>query len=180
MTTITFVTGNAGKFREASAIIPTLERKDLDLPELQELDPHVIIQAKLDAARQQHAGGLVVEDTSLYVDGLNGLPGPLIKWFLDRLGVEGIAEMVERMGRGAEAEARCIVGFLAEGGVEPVFFEEGMKGSIVTPRGDGGFGWDRLFQPEGTDRTLGELTVDEKNAISSRARAFSKFRNTLE
>ncbi|MBP9750125.1 MAG: non-canonical purine NTP pyrophosphatase [Candidatus Pacebacteria bacterium] len=46
-----------------------------------------------------------------------------------------------------------------------------MRGTIVAPRGDGGFGWDRLFQPEDSKKTLGELTFEEKNAISIRAQA---------
>lgn len=170
---ITFITGNAGKFREASVIVPGLVQKELDLPEIQELDPHVVIRAKLTEARKHLTkGAIVVEDTSLYIDALGGLPGPLIKWFLDRLKPEGIAELVENLGKGNTAEARCVVGYLAEDSDEPQFFEGVMRGAIVTPRGDNGFGWDVIFEPQGSDRTLGELSFDEKNVISIRAQAF--------
>jgi len=173
---ITFITGNAGKFKEASAIVPGLVQQDLDLPEIQELDPHAVIAAKLDEARKHLTeGALVVEDTSLHIDALGGLPGPLIKWFLDRLRAEGIAELVEKLGKGSTAEARCVVGYLAEGSVEPQFFEGTMRGTIVAPRGENGFGWDVIFQPEGSAKTLGELSFDEKNVISIRAQAFGAF-----
>ena len=177
MSAITFLTGNTGKFQEARAIVPELVQKELDLPEIQSLDPHVVIRAKLEEARKHGVhGDIVVEDTSLYIEALNGLPGPLIKWFLESLGVKGIAELVEKLGKSAGAEARCIVGYLPEGASEPVFFEGTMHGTIVAPRGTGGFGWDTLFQPEGSTRTLGEYTFDEKNAVSIRARAFEGLR----
>jgi len=170
---ITFITGNSGKFKEAQAIIPALVQQDVDLPEIQELDPHAVIRAKLEEARKHLTkGALVVEDTSLYIDALGGLPGPLIKWFLDRLKAEGIAELVEKLSKGNTAEARCVVGYLAQGAKEPQFFEGSMHGSIVAPRGDNGFGWDVIFQPDGSKKTLGELTFDEKNVISIRAQAF--------
>ncbi|MBP9750126.1 MAG: hypothetical protein KBD21_05350 [Candidatus Pacebacteria bacterium] len=114
MQPITFLTGNAGKFKEAQAILPELVQLDVDLSEIQSLHPREVIVAKLDEARKRGvAGAIVVEDTSLYIDALGGLPGPLIKWFLNRLKAEGIAELVEKLGKGNTAEARCIVGYLA-------------------------------------------------------------------
>lgn len=52
--------------------------------------------------------------------------------------------------------------------------EEVLQGTVVAPWGDGGFGWDALFQPNGSDRTLGECTRVEKNAVSIRAQEFEK------
>lgn len=173
MHTITFLTGNAGKFREAQAIIPSLVRRDIDLAELQSLDPREVITAKLEEARRQGVqGDIVVEDVSLYLDALGGFPGPLIKWFLACLKAEGIAELVQTLGKGNAARAQCLVGYLAKDAHEPQFFESTLHGTIVAPRGAGGFGWDVIFQPDASDRTLGELTLEEKNAISVRAQAF--------
>ncbi len=180
MRSITFITGNNGKFKEAQAIMPALVQQDVDLPEIQSLDPHAVIAAKLEEARKHGvAGDIVVEDTSLSIDALGGLPGPLIKWFLDRLKPEGIAELVHKLGKGNTAEVRCLVGYLAAGIDEPRFFEGSMRGTIVAPRGTGGFGWDRLFQPDGSDKTLAEHTFEEKNAVSMRARAFGECLATL-
>ena len=83
---IRFITGNPNKFAEARTVMPDIEMLDMDLPELQEIDPQEIIRAKLDEAVRRlvprHGGGLVVEDTSLFLRCLGGLRGPLIKWFL--------------------------------------------------------------------------------------------------
>jgi inosine/xanthosine triphosphate pyrophosphatase family protein len=78
---IQFITGNKNKFAEAQKIISNLEQLDVDLPEIQEIDAKKVIEAKLQEARNLFEGEFVVEDTSLYLDCLNGLPGPLIKWF---------------------------------------------------------------------------------------------------
>ena len=61
-----FITGNTGKFEEVKSLIPFLQQKDIDLPEIQELDPQKIITAKLQEAQKHVQGGVIVEDTSLY------------------------------------------------------------------------------------------------------------------
>lgn len=98
--TLYFVTGNAKKFAEAKMVLPDLEQLDIDLPEIQSLDPQEILRYKLDAAIKSsptllsQGGSIVVEDTSLVFDAWNGLPGPLIKWYLDSVGDRGIWNMI--------------------------------------------------------------------------------------
>lgn len=176
--TVRFITGNANKFAEARTIVPDLEMLDLDLPELQEIDPHEIIRAKLSEAVRRHGGGLVVEDTSLYLRCLGGLPGPLIKWFLKTMGSAGIHAIAEKFGDDV-ATAKTIVGYAdAEGRTE--FFEGVVSGRIVAPRGTTAFGWDPIFLPDGRDKTFAEMTKAEKNAISMRRRAFEKLKLALD
>ena len=74
-----FITGNKGKLLEVQSILGDVTALDIDLAEIQSLDAHEIIKAKLDEARKHHNGQFIVEDTSLYFEALNGLPGPLIK-----------------------------------------------------------------------------------------------------
>lgn len=83
---IYFITGNKNKFEEVRAILPDAEQLDIDLPEIQEIDAHGIIRAKLHAAFAHEEGEFIVEDLSFYLECLNGLPGPLIKWFLKTIG----------------------------------------------------------------------------------------------
>ena len=78
--TIFFITGNQGKLREVRELLPDIQGIELDLTEIQELDATKIIRAKLAEAQKSHAGRFIVEDTSLYLDDMNGLPGPLVKW----------------------------------------------------------------------------------------------------
>ena len=59
-----------------------LEQFDIDLPEIQEIDAHKVVKAKLEAALAHHEGPFIVDDVSVRCGALNGLPGPFIKWFL--------------------------------------------------------------------------------------------------
>ena len=82
-----FITGNKGKLEEARSILSDIEvdikHIELDLPEIQDISPENIIIAKLEEAFKQKTGVcFIVDDTSLHMDCLNGLPGPLAKWFL--------------------------------------------------------------------------------------------------
>lgn len=172
-----FITGNAGKLAEAKALIPQIEGLEIDVPEIQSLDSHKIIKAKLMAAREKHAGELVIEDTSLYIDDMNGLPGPFIKWFLESVGPAGIYKIAESLGS-CRATARTIAGYVDKTD-KIMFFEGEVKGELVAPRGEGGFGYDTIFQPDGYDQTFAEMGLEEKNKISNRKQAFSKLAEHL-
>lgn len=178
MTNLTFITGNANKFKEVKAYFPDVAQLDLDLPEIQELDAHVIVRTKLEAAAPHHVGAMMIEDTSLYFDGLNGLPGPLSKWFLKTVGAPGLYKMCEAFGNFA-AEARTIIGYRSEAG-EITFFEGATRGTIVPPRGTSSFGWDAIFLPDGLEKTYFELTTEEKNAVSQRGKALKKLSAFLQ
>ena len=169
---ITFITGNKNKFDEAKKIIPDLEQSAVDLTEIQSIDPKEIIVHKLNEAKKLMKGNLVVEDTSLYFEGLNGLPGPFIKWFLKTVGNEGLAKMVEPFNNN-RAEAKVIIGFQTENGYTE-FFEGSIKGQVVKPRGDKGYGWDPIFMADGMNKTFAELTIEEKAKVSMRGTAFKK------
>lgn len=175
---IYFITGNVDKFKEAKAILPDLELLNLDLPEIQELDPHKIIEAKIQAAFGHNSGEFVVEDGSLTSESLGGLPGPFAKWFLKALGVKGLYEIFRKLGDN-EVEVKVIVGY-ARNNVDIHYFEGAIKGKIVSPRGENGFGWDPVFQPHGFDKTFAEMTSGEKNSVSMRKIAFTKLKEFLE
>ncbi len=172
-----FITGNPNKFAEAQAILPQLEQLEIDLPEIQELDPHKIIEAKLQAAFVHQAAEFIVEDTSLYFEGLNGLPGPLIKWFLQALGTEGLARLALQSGN-AKVVAKTIIGY-AKNPEQIEFFEGSIEGTVCLPRGTTTFGWDPIFLPNGYHHSFAEMSREEKNTISMRRLAFEKLRTFL-
>jgi len=174
---IYFLTGNKNKLEEAKAIMPEIEGKEIDLPEIQEIDPKKIIEEKLKAASKIIEGNLMVEDNSLYLEAIEGLPGPLIKWFMKTIGNEGLVSIANKLGN-YEAEAKVWIGYLSEGKTE--FFEGSIKGKIVGPRGENGFGWDAIFEVEGTGKTFAEMTTEEKNAISMRKIALEKLKTFLK
>ena len=170
-----FITGNKGKYDEVKSILGNVEQLEMDLPEIQSIDAHDIIKAKLLEAKKHGKGEYIVEDTSLYMDCLNGLPGPLIKWFLKTIGNEGLYKIADKMGDYG-AEARTIVGYSS--GEEIRFFEGSVKGEITEPKGTG-FGWDPIFKPDGFEKTFGEMTKEEKNGISMRRKALNKLKEFI-
>lgn len=172
-----FITSNQNKFEEIKVILGDVERLDIDLPEIQDIDAKTIIRAKLLEALNHRNGEFVVEDTSLYLECLKGLPGPLIKWFLKTIGRDGLASLAEKLGSD-KAEARTIVGY-AKNREEIKFFEGSISGRIVNPAGESNFGWDPIFQPDGYDMTFAEMTREEKNKISMRKIAVEKLKNHI-
>ncbi len=178
---IYFITSNKGKFLEARSIVPGLEQLSIDLPEIQHIDARAVIKAKLEKAFEladmPDSSGFVVEDTSLYMDCLNGLPGPLIKWFIKALGNEGLSGIAERLGND-RARATTIVGY-ARNLHDIHYFEGSVSGRVVRPRGSNGFGWDAIFQPDGFRKTFAEMSMEEKNSMSMRKQAFKKLADFL-
>lgn len=172
-----FITGNKNKFAEVRAVIPYVEQLEIDLDEIQETDARAIIEHKMREALKHHPGPFMIEDTSLYIESLNGLPGPLIKWFMQKLGVDGISALVDKY-ENRKAEAKTLIGY-ARNPSEIYFFEGSIKGEIVRPSGETSFGWDPIFKPEGYDKTFQQMTREEKNAISMRRIAAQKLEEFL-
>lgn len=175
---INFITGNANKFAEVSAVLMDVKQLDIDLPEIQSLDPKEIITAKLYAALEHVSGDVLVEDTSLYLEGLHGLPGPLIRWFLKAMGRDGLAKLTLSSGND-RAVAKTVMGY-ADHKREIHFFEGSISGRIVMPLGETSFGWDPIFQPDGHDITFAEMGFEEKNKISMRRQAAQKLQDFLD
>ena len=173
-----FITGNKNKFEEVATILPEVEQLDIDLPEIQEIDPHEIIKAKLTEAFKHTSGEFIVEDTSLYFDSLNGLPGPLIKWFMKTIGNKGLADIAEKLGN-PKAQAKTMIGY-AKDKDDIHFFEGVVEGRIVQPQAPSGFGWDPIFLPDGHTKTFAEMDKSEKNEISMRRMALDKLREFLD
>ena len=173
-----FITGNEKKFGEVKLMLPGVLQLDIDLPEIQSTDGKKIVEAKLMEAVKYHEGEFIVKDTGLYLKGLNGLPGPFIKWFLDKLGTEGVYRLAEKIGI-FEAEAKAVVGYLNKN-KEIHFFEGIIEGELVPPRGEKIFGWDPIFKPKGDDRTFSEMSREEKNEISHRRVAIARLKDYLD
>jgi inosine triphosphate pyrophosphatase len=111
---------------------------------------------------------LIVEDTSLVFHAWNGLPGPLVKWYLQTVGDKGIWQMIYSFAD-KSASAICTIGY--SDGQKIEFFEGVVTGTIVEPTIDSHFGRDALFQSDGFDKTFAAMTKEEKNAVSHRGKA---------
>jgi len=178
-----YLTGNEGKFRDAKSIIPEIEKLEIDLPEIQEINPKKIIEAKLIEAKLIEAnklkkGRFIISDGSLYLEAIPGLPGPLIKWFEKTIGNLGLFQLAKNMGN-FSAYAKVIIGYMND--MDKInYFEGEIKGKIVKPRGSNGYGWDEIFQPSGFKKTFAEMTIEEKNKISHGRIALEKLREYLK
>lgn len=180
---LVFVTSNPGKAREASALLGrAVAARALDLPEIQSLDFREVARAKAIVAAHALGVPVLVEDSGLAIAGWGGFPGPLTKWItMGVLGQEGLAKMLDGFSdRSAEAVSVLAIARPGDRETDVVVAEGRVKGSIALhPRGENGFGWDVLFIPEGEIRTFAEMTIDEKNSVSHRARAFQELRRLL-
>jgi len=180
---LTFITGNSGKLAEVQAFLPFVVGKNIDLPEIQEIDLQNIVEEKLRSAVALHNGSVMVDDTALYLDcfasknGEHGLPGPLIKWFLKTVTNSGLAAVAQKL-ENKKATARTIIGY-CENKKDFHFFEGVVDGSVIPPQGTSGFGWDHIFVPEGYTKTFAKMG-EKKNEVSPRSLAVNQLKNFLK
>lgn len=123
------------------------------------------------------------EDTGLEVEALRGAPGVRSARFAgsQRNNEDNIALLLQKMeGRESRsARFRTIISFFYKG--EEHRFEGICNGRITEEKkGEKGFGYDPVFIPDGADKTFAEMTMEEKNRYSHRAKAFQKFMLFLE
>ncbi len=172
---ITIVTGNAGKAAEVAAFFAGIEEVSavkLDLPELQSSSLEEIARQKAQQAYDILQRPLIVDDTGLFVEALNGFPGPYAAYVQDTIGNAGLLALL------SDTEERCayfetVIAFADETGIRA--FSGRVYGSITKiPRGCGGFGYDPVFLAG--DKTLAEMTTEEKNHVSHRANALRSFK----
>ena len=173
-----FVTSNAGKLREAREILGRpVEGQPLELEEIQSEVLREIVIYKANHAYNVLRQPLFVEDTALCFSAWGGLPGPFIKFFLEKLGSDGLVRALEPFGD-FSTTAVCGVGY--HDGEQVHYFEGQVSGRAVPPRVEDGFGWDLLFVPEGDERTFAEMTPQEKHAYSMRGEAIGKLGEFLK
>jgi non-canonical purine NTP pyrophosphatase (RdgB/HAM1 family) len=174
-----FVSSNTGKVREVEAILRApVERLAHDLPEIQALDVAVVAREKARAAFAYAGQPVLVEDTGLSIDALNGLPGALVRWFLVTIGLAGICGLIPPGApRGARAKTAVAV---CTGQSVRVFSAETPGEIALHPAGTGGFGWDPIFRPAGAARTFAEMDEGEKSHFSMRRQALEQLRLALE
>lgn len=175
---LSFVTSNKGKVKEAESILGfPIRIADIDLPEIQSLDLHEIVRAKALLAYEKVGKPVFVDDVGIFVDAWNGFPGPFIKYLREAGGNELLLRMLQQESI-RTAVTKAVIGYYDGGKVE--IFEGVARGEIVrSPRGADGWGFDPIFQPEGSSLTWSEMGDVEKNKISHRSQALAKFKDFL-
>ena len=124
------------------------------------------------------------DDSGLEVDALNGEPGVYSARYAgsQKNDEDNIDLLLKKMEGRANKSARfkCVITYIDNSG-EEIQFTGVVEGKIGAKRkGTNGFGYDPVFTPEGFDRTFAEMTDEEKNKISHRARAFKQLINHFQ
>lgn len=173
---LTIVTSNVHKAREVAAFFGgsvDVRHVALDIPEIRSDDIEEIAREKARYAYDHLHVPLIVDDTAFSIDTLNGFPGPYAAYVLSSIGNMGILRLMEGIFD-RNARFTTAIAFADDSGV--VVFSGTISGRIITaPRGTSGFGYDPIFEVDG--QTLAEIPLEEKSAISHRARALTAFRD---
>ncbi len=171
VTTVTFVSTNAGKYREVRELLRPfglrVRWKRRTLPEPQTAKIEEVVRSKLNAVRDV-TGWVLVEDSGLFIPSLNGFPGVYSAHILDIWGFGPLFELLKRRPRAASFRA---VAGLRRG--RRIWLFPGEVRGTIAPRaaGKNGFGYDPIFIPEGGTRTFAQIPVAEKNERSHRSQA---------
>jgi len=184
---------NKGKLKELEAAfrgddIEILSAIDKALPEPEETENSFSGNARLKAlaAAGLTDGAVLADDSGLAIDALSGAPGIYsARWAgPDRDYDMAFSRISEELGgdeaaMGARAAFVCVLVLILPGGEELVA-EGRVEGRLTfPPRGEGGFGYDPIFIPDGEERTFGEMTPAEKAGYSHRAKALTALRAEL-
>jgi len=179
---IFFVTGNRNKFLEVKKITDrygiNLIWSNVDVVEHKYNTVREVSIAKALSSLKLIALPILVEDTGIYLDAFNDFPGPNAKVIFKGVGYEGILKLLE----GKERGAKFVTSFaFAKPGMQPMAFVGECPGKIAEKPSDTiDFAYDTIFIPEGDTRTFSEMTKEEKEKYSHRAKALNEFLKWFE
>lgn len=179
---IIFATGNKHKLQEAQQILgPEFTLRTSaesgiteDIPETSDTLKGNAIQKAMYIWDRLHTN-CFADDTGLEIDALNGAPGVYsARYAGDKCSFQDnivkVLKELEGVPAPRTARFRCVVALVVDGQITT--FDGIVEGEItLEPRGNGGFGYDPIFKPQGYDRCFSELSADEKNSISHRGMA---------
>lgn len=178
MTKIFLVTGNANKLEEWRRQLPSdieIDSLNVDLPEIQSIDPEEIVADKARRAYAATGKPVVVEDVSAGLEKLGGLPGPFVKFFIKKMGENVLFQLAGKDGESATVS--CSIAYYD--GSELLTVRGDVKGTIVAARGENGFGFDKTFIPDGHEHTYAEMSEEEKDNVSHRSVAIKLFTDEI-
>ena len=170
-----FASSNENKFQEAERILTNLGVKvnfsKTTLEEIQSSSLSEIAEQKAIIAYELIQKPVIIEDDGLFIDSLNGFPGPYSSYVYDTIGNKGIMNLLEN-SEFRDAKFVSIIAYL--GGSDGVkLFESSIPGKISSVIEKGGWGYDPIFIPDGESKTY--ANVSDKDKLSHRAASLKKF-----
>lgn len=174
-----FVTSNEGKFREAREIAREFSveiewlRMEYDEPQGEDLEEIAVKSAKI--LSREINEPFFIEDSGLFIEALNGFPGPYSSYVFRTIGNKGILKLMEGV-KNRKAYFKAVIAFYD--GKEIRTFDGIVYGEIATEvKGEKGFGFDPIFLYG--KKTFAEMG-EEKNQFSHRRKALEKFFSWLK
>lgn len=185
-----FATHNQNKVEEITAILPpVIEIKSLrdinfknEISETSDtLQGNALIKAR--TIFNKFKRNCFADDTGLEVEVLNGDPGVLSARYAgnQNIAIDNIKKLLRKLKNhdNRKAQFRTVIALIYDR--NEYFFEGIIKGKIIREaKGNNGFGYDPIFQPENYILSFAQLDKEEKNKISHRAKAFRKLINFLK
>lgn len=174
---IVVVTSNKNKLSEINEILGTNHKvSKIDICEIQSLDLDEVIAQKAKDAYEKIKRPVLVEDISLEIEALGGLPGPLVKFFLNTVGTEGTVRMIH----GKNTKTKVVAAVAVYDGKHLRIFKGVVFGTLSKKdKGSSGFGFDKIFIPKGYNKTYAQMPQSLKNKISHRALALRRVKKFL-
>lgn len=174
---ITFITGNQNKADYLAKYLGfSVNHVKLDLDEIQSLDLKEIVEHKVRQAYEKIKSPVIVEDVSLEFEAFHGLPGPFIRFFVDKVPFDTICSMVN--GKTRKATAKCVFGYYD--GETLKLFEGSLDGEVAeTPAGENGYGWDKIFIPQGYTVTRAQLSEEDNQKTYLQIKPFVELKEYL-
>jgi XTP/dITP diphosphohydrolase len=176
-----FATNNINKFNEARRVLAEYKiavgMLRVKAAEIQSTSIREIAQTSAQGALRRCRLPVIVEDAGLFVDTLRGFPGPYAAYAYKTIGNRGLLKLMENV-EDRKAKFQSVIAYCDNYSGAPLCFEGEAAGKITNEerRGNGksGFGFDPIFQPSGSEKTFAEMTIEEKNGFSHRAKAVRK------
>jgi len=177
-----FATGNINKFNEARSILSpygfAVAMLRVKGDEIQSDSLKEIAKTSAVNAFKRSRLPIFVEDAGLFIDALSGFPGPYAAYVYKTIHNSGILKLMENVAD-RRAKFQSVIAYCDQTLCEPECFNGESKGEITTTerrqQGKSAFGFDPIFQPTGSRKSFAEMTIEEKNGFSHRARAIRKF-----
>jgi XTP/dITP diphosphohydrolase len=177
-----FATGNVNKFNEARRVLAEYDTAvgmlRVKAAEIQSADLKEIAQTSAQDAFKRCRLPIIVEDAGLFIEALRGFPGPYAAYAYKTIGNNGLLKLMENV-EDSKATFQSVIAYCDSYSGAPVCFKGEAAGKITNKerRGNGksGFGFDPIFQPSGSAKAFAEMTIEEKNGFSHRAKAIRKF-----
>ena len=170
-----FASSNKNKYYEAKEILATFNIAlgffKCELEEIQSNSVKEIASHKSQNAFAKCKCPVIIEDDGLFIDALNGFPGPYSSYVFKTIGNKGILKLVNAK---RNSKFQSIIVF-CDSKKKPIIFEANVKGKISKSQRGKGWGYDPIFIPYGKSKTFAELS--SKNELSHRYKALKKFAN---